>query len=112
VRADVVGNGREALDRLDCVPYDLVLMDCQMPEMNGYEATGAIRRSAGPNRSVPIVAMTADVVTSDRQRSLDAGMSDYLSKPIELEDLARTLRAWLPPQPAHERRSSRPVVRR
>ena len=63
-------------------------MDCQMPEMNGYEATAAIRRGNGPNQSVPIVAMTADVVTSGRQRSLDAGMSDYISKPIELDDLA------------------------
>ena len=66
-----------------------------MPDMNGYEATAAIRRDDGPNQSVPIVAMTADVVTSGRQRSLDAGMSDYISKPIELDDLARILRTWL-----------------
>ena len=95
VQAELAANGREAVDLLERVPYDLVLMDCQMPGMNGYEATAAIRRSNGPNQSVPIVAMTADVVTSGRQRSLDAGMSDYVPKPIELDDLARTLRTWL-----------------
>jgi two-component system, sensor histidine kinase and response regulator len=84
-------------------PFDLVLMDCQMPDMNGYEATAEIRRGDGPNQSVPIVAVTADVVTSGRQRSLDAGMSDYISKPIELEDLARALRAWLRPAPVKDR---------
>jgi PAS domain S-box-containing protein len=97
VQAEVAVNGREAVAMLDAVAYDLVLMDCQMPEMNGYEATAAIRRGSGPNQSVPIVAMTADVVTSGRQRSLDAGMSDYMSKPVELEDLARILRTWLRP---------------
>jgi two-component system sensor histidine kinase/response regulator len=99
VQADVAVNGREAVAILGELAYDLVLMDCQMPEMNGYEATAAVRRAAGPNQSVPIVAMTADVVTSGRQRSLDAGMSDYLSKPIEIEDLARILRTWLRPVP-------------
>jgi PAS domain S-box-containing protein len=95
VDADVASNGREGAERLSRVPYDLVLMDCQMPDMNGYEATSAVRGGDGPNQAVPIVAMTADVVTSGRQRSLDAGMSDYISKPIELDDLARVLRTWL-----------------
>jgi two-component system, sensor histidine kinase and response regulator len=99
VQADVAVNGREAVAILGGLAYDLVLMDCQMPEMNGYEATDAVRRAEGPNQSVPIVAMTADVVTSGRQRSLDAGMTDYLSKPIEIEDLARILRTWLRPVP-------------
>ena len=103
VRADVAVNGREAVAMLARRPYDLVLMDCQMPDMNGYEATAEIRRGDGPNQSVPIVAMTADVVTSGRQRSLDAGMSDYISKPIELEDLARALRVWLRPAPVKDR---------
>jgi CheY-like chemotaxis protein len=86
-------------------------MDCQMPDMNGYEATAVIRRSSGPNQAVPIVALTADVVTSGRQRSLDAGMSDYISKPIELEDLARILRTWLRSASAQEHESPRTVLR-
>ena len=90
--------------------YDLLLMDCQMPDLNGYEATIAIRRAAGLNQSVPIVAMTADVVTADRQRSFDAGMSDYLSKPIELDALARVLRTWLRPAPTKGREPARPVL--
>jgi len=110
VQADVAANGREAVALLEQVAYDLVLMDCQMPDMNGYEATAAIRRSHGPNHSVPIVAMTADVVTSGRERSLDAGMSDYISKPIELDDLARTLRTWLPAAPVKDREASRTVL--
>jgi PAS domain S-box-containing protein len=110
VQAKVAANGREAVAMLAEMPFDLVLMDCQMPDLNGYEATAAIRRGNGPNQAVPIVAMTADVVTSGRQRSLDAGMSDYISKPIELEDLARTLRAWLGPSVVKEREGSRTAL--
>jgi CheY-like chemotaxis protein len=110
VQAEVAANGREAVAMLEQVPYDLVLMDCQMPDMNGYEATAAIRRSNGPNQSVPIVAMTADVVTSGRQRSLDAGMSDYISKPVEMDDLARTLRTWLQAAPVKDREAARTVL--
>jgi len=112
VQADVAANGLEALTMTADVAYDLVLMDCQMPDLNGYEATAAIRRADGPNQSVPIVAMTADVVTADRQRSLDAGMSDYLSKPIELDELARVLRTWLRPVAAngHDSDRARPVL--
>jgi CheY-like chemotaxis protein len=110
VQAEVAANGREAVAMLERVPYDLVLMDCQMPDMNGYEATAAIRRSAGPNQSVPIVAMTADVVTSGRQRSLDAGMSDYISKPVEMDDLARTLRTWLRAASVKDREAARTVL--
>jgi CheY-like chemotaxis protein len=111
VEAEVAVNGREAVAMLDEVSYDLVLMDCQMPDMNGYEATAAIRQGSGPNQSVPIVAMTADVVTSGRQRSLEAGMSDYMSKPIELEDLARILRTWLRPVPVQDHEAARTVLR-
>ena len=110
VQADVASNGREAVAMTAGVAYDLVLMDCQMPDLNGYEATAAIRRAEGPNQSVPIIAMTADVVTADRQRSLDAGMSDYLSKPIELDELARVLRTWLRPAPPKGRDPARPVL--
>jgi PAS domain S-box-containing protein len=111
VQAEIAVNGHEAVAMLAEVAYNLVLMDCQMPELNGYEATAAIRRGSGPNRSVPIVAMTADVVTSGRQRSLDAGMNDYLSKPVELEDLARILRTWLRPAPVQDHEASRTVLR-
>jgi CheY-like chemotaxis protein len=87
-------------------------MDCQMPEMTGYEATRAIRAMDGAMARVPIIAMTADVVTSGRDRSIEAGMNDYVSKPVELEDLAQVLRTWLPPEPVHVREPQRTSARR
>jgi CheY-like chemotaxis protein len=91
LQADVVGSGKEALEMLGMADYDLVLMDCSMPEMNGYDATRAIRRMAGPVAAVPIIAMTADAVTGARERCLEAGMNDYVSKPVTLEHLERTI---------------------
>jgi CheY-like chemotaxis protein/nitrogen-specific signal transduction histidine kinase len=91
LQADVVGSGKEALEMLEMADYDLVLMDCSMPEMNGYDATRAIRRMAGPVAAVPIIAMTADAVTGGRERCLEAGMNDYVSKPVKLEHLERTI---------------------
>ena len=91
LQADVVGSGKEALEMLQMADYDLVLMDCSMPEMNGYDATRAIRRMAGPVAAVPIIAMTADAVTGARERCLEAGMNDYVSKPVKLEHLERTI---------------------
>ncbi len=99
VRADVAANGREALELLQMRPYSLVLMDCQMPEMNGYEATRHIRRMQGPGHTIPIVAMTADAVSGSRERCLNAGMNDYISKPVSIDELRRALRAWLPAGP-------------
>lgn len=102
-RADVVANGREALVALGRAPYDLVLMDCQMPEMDGYEATRAIRAAglAVFNPSVPIVALTANALKGDREQCIDAGMDDYLTKPIAAkalsECLARHLARAAPP---------------
>jgi signal transduction histidine kinase/DNA-binding response OmpR family regulator len=102
LHADVVGSGKEALEMLQLADYDLVLMDCSMPEMNGYDATRAIRRMAGPVASVPIIAMTADAVTGARERCLDAGMNDYVSKPVKLEHLERTIARFLNPVDTRE----------
>ncbi|EXI80615.1 MAG: Signal transduction histidine-protein kinase BarA [Candidatus Accumulibacter appositus] len=92
-------NGRLAIERLQNEVFDLVLMDCQMPEMDGFEATAEIRARQGDGRlhaSLPIVALTANAVDGDRERCLAAGMDDYLSKPFSRERLLATLQRWLP----------------
>jgi CheY-like chemotaxis protein len=93
--AVVVENGREVLERLAAEPFDLVLMDCHMPELDGYEATRAVRALASDLRSVPIVALTANAMEQDRLACLAAGMDDHLAKPIELERLNEVLRHWV-----------------
>ncbi|MEZ4450859.1 MAG: response regulator [Nannocystaceae bacterium] len=90
---DHAANGQEALDRLAERAYDLVLMDCHMPVMDGYEASRQIRRLAGPASRVRIFALTAGATDAERQRCLDAGMDEVLSKPILFEVLARRLTA-------------------
>jgi CheY-like chemotaxis protein len=95
VRADVAANGREAVEMLSILPYDVVYMDCQMPEMNGYEASRAVRKLDSPNRDVPIIALTADVIEGVQDRCFAAGMNDFLSKPVDSGGLVRTLRLWL-----------------
>ena len=97
-RADAVANGKEALASLRSIPYDLVLMDCQMPDMNGYEATAAIRdpQSGVSNPRVPIVALTAHAMRGDREKCLAAGMDDYVVKPVHHTALAAVLEKWMP----------------
>ena len=94
-RADVVANGFEALEALERIPYAAVLMDCQMPEMDGFQATAELRRRED-TRHTPVIAMTANVMRGDRERCLEAGMDDYVPKPVRLEDLDAALRRWLP----------------
>jgi len=95
-RADVANNGREAVEALKQVPYDLVLMDQQMPEMDGLSAARIIRASVDIlNRRVPIIAMTANALKGDRERCLEAGMDDYLSKPVKPDQLKDKLDQWL-----------------
>src|SRR5690606_2414500 len=95
-------NGEAALARLAAAEYDLVFMDCQMPVLDGYSATRRWREQEAVRggRRLPIVAMTANVMAGDRQRCLDAGMDDYLSKPVAREQLDACLRRWLRPAPA------------
>jgi signal transduction histidine kinase len=91
------GNGCEALEMLEHHPFDLVLMDCQMPEMDGYQATIQIRQNPRtPLAQIPIVALTANAMVEDRERCLAAGMNDYLSKPVTLQILREKLARWLP----------------
>jgi two-component system sensor histidine kinase/response regulator len=90
-------NGLEALEAAKARTFDLILMDCQMPEMDGFEATRRIREQEGGTRHVPILAMTANAMSGDRERCLEAGMDDYLAKPIAILDLKEALMHWLPP---------------
>jgi len=93
-QADVVGNGQLAIEALQRQPYNLVLMDCQMPELDGYAATKCIRQLNGAARHTPIVAMTAHALGNERERCLDAGMDDYLAKPVRIDQLRNTVEYW------------------
>jgi CheY-like chemotaxis protein len=103
VQFSAAANGREAIDAVGHAPFDLVLMDCQMPVMDGFEATRTIRlreaqgpvHARGPRR-VTIVALTASAMIDDRQRCLDAGMDDHLSKPYSIGELTTLLERWSP----------------
>ena len=98
--ADVVTNGREALDAIHRLTYDIILMDCMMPEMDGYEATVKIREEERQKKGqhLHIIAMTANAMQGDREKCITAGMDDYVSKPVQLADLRRALDKWKPPQ--------------
>lgn len=97
-RADVVANGLEAVDAVARIQYALVLMDCQMPELDGWEATAMIRKEEGARGShrLPIIAITANAMPGDRERCRKAGMDDYLAKPVTLEEIRVVLARWIP----------------
>lgn len=98
LKATIANNGIEALQCLDQQSFDLVLMDCQMPEMDGFDATREIRKldiKALDQKHLPVVAMTANVMSGDRERCLEVGMDDYIGKPVQRDQLATVLRKWL-----------------
>lgn len=94
-RADVAANGLEAVEAVSAFPYDLVLMDCQMPEMDGFEATRLIRSREGDGKRLPIIALTANAMADDRDKCLSAGMDDFISKPVRKDDLGVIIDKWL-----------------
>ena len=97
-QVDVVNNGREALEALNEKPYDLVFMDCQMPVLDGYEATKEIRQLADKNllSTTPVIALTAHAMLNNDQKCYDAGMDDFLSKPVRIKEMKEVLNKWLP----------------
>jgi CheY-like chemotaxis protein len=98
LKAAQANNGVEALTMLDKEAYDLVLMDCQMPEMDGFDATREIRKldiKSINQHAIPIVAMTANVMSGDRERCMEVGMDDYIGKPVQRDQLESVLRKWL-----------------
>ncbi|RYD30453.1 MAG: response regulator, partial [Verrucomicrobiaceae bacterium] len=91
--ADVASNGNEVLRAIERKPYDIILMDCQMPELDGYEASGRLRDKFSPE-DIHIIALTANAMSGDRERCLAAGMNDYVTKPVRAQDLGAALTRW------------------
>jgi CheY-like chemotaxis protein/HPt (histidine-containing phosphotransfer) domain-containing protein len=99
-QVDVVANGREAVRMLGMLPYDLAFVDCQMPEMDGYQATAEIRRLPGRASRTPLIALTANAQPQDRQRCLSAGMDGYIAKPVQVSALREALARYAGASPA------------
>ena len=110
-RVDVVPDGRQAVEAVKTGGYAAVLMDCHMPEMDGYEATREIRRHEGDARRTPVIAMTTGAMEADRDKCIEAGMDDYLSKPLEPVHVNAVLEYWIgvpDPEPAAQGRDAGP----
>jgi two-component system sensor histidine kinase/response regulator len=105
--ADVAGNGVEAVNAVSVIPYDIVLMDCQMPEMDGFEATHHIRTKEGSARHTSIIAMTANALQGDKEKCLAAGMDDYIAKPIRQAELTGAIDRWVSRTQSIERTSAK-----
>jgi CheY-like chemotaxis protein len=97
MKVSTVNNGKKAVDLLKSTPFDLILMDCEMPEMDGYEATRRIHALPNPSCKTPIIAMTANAVEGDRERCLEVGMNDYIAKPFKLPNLLAAIEKLLKP---------------
>jgi signal transduction histidine kinase/DNA-binding response OmpR family regulator len=104
IGSDLAANGEEALQALEDLPYDLVFMDCQMPVMDGFEATRNVRdpQSKVLDRAISIIAMTANTMKGDREKCLAAGMNDFITKPVEPQKLQQALQTWLPQQTSEQ----------
>ena len=101
-RVDFVANGLEVISAMKSVPYDIILMDCQMPEMDGFQAARRVRSMEGAGRRTPIIALTANAMKGDRDRCLEAGMDDYVTKPVNRQVLERVLARWGETSPGAE----------
>lgn len=99
IQVEIASNGQEVLKAIKTKPFDLILMDCEMPVMDGYQAASALRQQGFAE--IPIIAITVQAQQSDRKRCLEAGMNDYLSKPINVHPLHEKLKLWLPLKPHH-----------
>jgi CheY-like chemotaxis protein len=94
-RVDIAGNGRQACDMVSQLPYDVIFMDCLMPEMDGYEATRHIRQHEVSGRHTPVIAVTACAMQGDRERCLEAGMDGYMCKPVSAAAFQEVLERWM-----------------
>ena len=108
IHPDVAANGREAVEMSERIPYDLIFMDCQMPELDGYAACREIRRREGRGPRVTIVAMTAEALEGSRELCLEAGMDDYISKPVNRGEIREALRKWRAPEATKDESSGSP----